>query len=248
MFDVVVRDVTGRRPPYKPFYQWYLDDASMNLHSSLKKAAKNAENRLIWYAEKENLLCVLKCFQNDLLTDLRRYQDFHDHNIYFRKEALRHVKPGDERAVMPIDWGGHGSMDVYSGVVDVAHDGNKPARIQDFVDKMRNELPSYFNVERLYYELYRHGHELRVYVQTGHQTSSICDAYFAFRGDMDSTAEYDGKYYDLLLVQQHKDIGIDTYKVLPYFGDNTLLMDRVYITSEDSGRNIIDGYREVRVV
>lgn len=56
--DIIVRDLTGSDPPLKPFHEWYHEDEAIRALDGLKNVYDAVKNRLIWYAQNENLLYV----------------------------------------------------------------------------------------------------------------------------------------------------------------------------------------------
>ena len=56
--NIVVKDIGEEDPPFKPFYKWYIEDETMDGFEALRRVRENIEDRLLWYAKEENLLCV----------------------------------------------------------------------------------------------------------------------------------------------------------------------------------------------
>lgn len=56
--SIVVKDVGGLDPPFRPYYKWYKEDETMNAVDSLRNVRENIEERLRWFREEKNLLYV----------------------------------------------------------------------------------------------------------------------------------------------------------------------------------------------
>ena len=56
---IVVKDVTKLDEPFIPLYHIYLQTENLKAKDVTKKALDTTFDTLVWYAEKEKLLCVL---------------------------------------------------------------------------------------------------------------------------------------------------------------------------------------------
>ena len=56
--DIVVKDLRGMDPPLKPFYEWYTEDQNIQALPGLSNVRINIKERLLWYAQHEDLLYV----------------------------------------------------------------------------------------------------------------------------------------------------------------------------------------------
>lgn len=85
-------------------------------------------------------------------------------NIFFRKTALLETAEakregiGMEGTVMPVDWG---PEEKYTGVIDVANATNSAMYIQDYSEDLHPNLKDQFTVEKLAYQLWANGDDLR---------------------------------------------------------------------------------------
>lgn len=61
-----MKDLREQDPPLKPFHEWYQEDKSIYGRIGLGYVAQRLFERLVWYADYDNLLYVAILLRYDL--------------------------------------------------------------------------------------------------------------------------------------------------------------------------------------